>query len=98
MECRAGCAACCIAPSISSSIPGMLEGKPAGVRCIQLSNDNKCKIFGERERPLVCNSLKPSLEMCGKTTHEAYQYLEYLEKATANSHNSEKINNEGEKQ
>ncbi|MGL4778393.1 MAG: YkgJ family cysteine cluster protein, partial [Aeromonas veronii] len=23
MECRSGCAACCIAPSISSAIPGM---------------------------------------------------------------------------
>lgn len=96
MECRAGCAACCIAPSISSSIPSMPKGKLAGVRCIQLSYDNKCKIFGERERPLVCDSLKPSLEMCGKTAHEAYQYLEYLEKVTSNSHNNEKINNEGE--
>ena len=36
MDCRPGCAACCIAPSISSPIPGMPHGKPAGVRCIQL--------------------------------------------------------------
>lgn len=26
-ECRPGCGACCIAPSISSPIPGMPEGK-----------------------------------------------------------------------
>lgn len=30
-ECRPGCGACCIAPSISSPIPGMPEGKAAGV-------------------------------------------------------------------
>jgi hypothetical protein len=34
IACRPGCAACCIAPSISSPIPGMPHGKPAGVRCI----------------------------------------------------------------
>ena len=30
MNCREGCGACCIAPSISSPIPGMPHGKPAG--------------------------------------------------------------------
>ena len=83
MECRVGCAACCIAPSISSSIPGMPEGKPAGVRCIQLTEDNKCMIFGKKERPAVCLSLKSTEEMCGTTDQEALLYLEYLEKATA---------------
>ena len=38
-SCRSGCAACCIAPSISSPIPGMPHGKPAGVRCVQLTAD-----------------------------------------------------------
>lgn len=83
MDCRVGCAACCIAPSISSPIPGMPGGKPAGVRCIQLTEDNKCKIFGTKERPAICSSLKPSEEMCGKTNNEAYLYLEELEKLTA---------------
>lgn len=83
MDCRVGCAACCIAPSISSPIPGMPGGKPAGVRCIQLTEDNKCKLFGTKERPAVCSSLKPSEEMCGKTNNEAYLYLEELEKLTA---------------
>ncbi|HFY5777145.1 TPA: YkgJ family cysteine cluster protein, partial [Salmonella enterica subsp. enterica serovar Typhimurium] len=27
MDCRSGCGACCIAPSISSPIPGMPYGK-----------------------------------------------------------------------
>lgn len=82
IKCRAGCGACCIAPSISSPIPGMPNGKPAGVRCIQLTEDNLCKIFGKPERPTVCSSLKPSLEMCGRTREDAMRYLEELEKAT----------------
>lgn len=83
MECRFDCGACCIVPSISSPIPGMEGGKPAGVRCNQLTDDNKCMLFGKKERPAVCINLKPSEEMCGKTLEEAYSYLEYLEKATA---------------
>lgn len=82
MKCRIGCAACCIAPSISSPIPGMPEGKPAGVRCIQLTEENRCRIFGREERPAVCSSLKPSLEMCGNTDQEAMEYLELLERLT----------------
>ena len=81
--CRPGCAACCIAPSISSVIPGMAGGKPAGERCIQLSPENKCKLFGQPERPDVCASLKPSLEMCGQHQEEAIQYLAFLEKVTS---------------
>jgi hypothetical protein len=83
MECRLGCAACCIAPSISSKIPGMPEGKPAGVRCIQLTEDNRCKLFGSPARPRVCSSLKPSREMCGSSAMEAFRYLEELEAATS---------------
>lgn len=81
-ECRVGCGACCIAPSISSAIPGMPNGKPADVRCIQLTEDNRCKIFGKKERPKVCSSLRPSLEMCGNTEEEAMRYLQRLEKET----------------
>ncbi|HEY1089990.1 MAG TPA: YkgJ family cysteine cluster protein, partial [Burkholderiaceae bacterium] len=58
MNCRDRCGACCIAPSISSSIPGMESGKPAGVRCIQLDDADRCKIFGRPERPAVCGSLQ----------------------------------------
>ena len=83
MDCRIGCAACCIAPSISSPIPGMPAGKPAGVRCIQLTEDHKCKLFGNPARPLVCCSLRPSPEMCGSSAEEAFHYLEELEKATS---------------
>ncbi len=82
MECRIGCAACCIVISISSPIPGMPEGKPAGVRCVQLTADNRCGLFGNPERPAVCGSLRPLEDMCGHSNEEAYAYLEALERAT----------------
>ncbi len=82
MECRPNCAACCIAPSISSSIPGMPEGKPASIPCIQLTPDLKCRLFGNNSRPTVCLSLRPSLDMCGSSTDEAFAYLEALEELT----------------
>ena len=82
MECRAGCGACCIAPSISSPIPGMPEGKPAGVRCVQLSEDLRCLLYGKPERPAVCVSFSASLSMCGVSREEALSYLRLLEIAT----------------
>lgn len=82
MECRNGCGACCIAPSISSFIPGMPNGKPAGVRCIQLDDKNMCKIFEHPDRPAICNNLKPSLEMCKETDKQALEYLTFLEEYT----------------
>ncbi len=85
MECRVGCGACCIALSISSPIPEMLKGKLAGVRCIQLTSDNKCKLIGKSERPTVCNNLQPSREMCGETAMEALSWLNDLEKLTTPS-------------
>lgn len=82
MECRAGCGACCIAPSISSPIPGMPQGKPAGVRCVQLDEANRCRLFGDPRRPAVCTGLQPSGEMCGETREQALVYLERLERVT----------------
>ena len=82
VECRIGCGACCIAPSISSPIPGMPHGKPAGVRCVQLTEDYRCRLFGLPERPAVCLSLRPSPEMCGQTAEEAMTFLATLEIAT----------------
>ncbi len=83
MKCRVGCAACCISISISSPIPGMPNGKPAGIRCIQLDEENKCKLYGKKDRPAVCSSFQPSEEMCGGSAEEAYAYLEKLEAETA---------------
>lgn len=83
--CRAGCGACCIAPSISSPIPGMPDGKPAGVRCVQLRDDESCAIFGDPRRPAVCAGLKPGIEMCGASRGQALSFLARLERATAPS-------------
>ena len=82
MNCRVGCGACCIAPSISSPIPGMPEGKPAGVRCVQLPDDNRCRLFGRPDRPRVCETLRPNEEMCGASAEEAMRFLVRLERAT----------------
>lgn len=82
MDCRPGCAACCIAPSISSPIPGAPGGKPAGVPCIQLTNDNRCAIFGQADRPKVCGSLTPQVEMCGHNREQAMLWLGTLERLT----------------
>lgn len=82
MECRRGCGACCIAISISSPIPGMPHGKPAGVRCVNLLPDNTCRIHGQADYPPVCQNLRPSAEMCGRTFEEALVFLTELELLT----------------
>ena len=83
MDCREKCGACCIAPSISSPIPGMPKGKPANIRCIQLDEENRCKIFGSPDRPKVCSGLQPSKEMCKACDKEALEYLQELERLTS---------------
>ena len=83
MKCRDYCGACCTAPSITSPIPGMPNGKPAGVRCVQLADDNRCKIFGRPERPAFCGSLQPAADMCGSSREAAMVWLADLERATA---------------
>lgn len=60
----------------------MPDGKPAGVRCVQLTDDYRCAIFGSPDRPAVCNSFGASLEMCGDTARDAYEYLARLERST----------------
>ena len=81
-DCRPGCGACCIAPSISSPIPGMPQGKPAGVRCVQLTDDHRCAIFGSPQRPTCCTGLVPSDEMCGDSPAHAIAWLANLEAST----------------
>jgi Fe-S-cluster containining protein len=82
ISCRKGCGACCIAPSLSSAIPGMPKGKPAGMRCVQLSADNLCLLFDSSLRPAVCRSYQAS-EDCGNSRAEAMRLLEDMESRTA---------------
>ncbi len=82
MECRLGCGACCIAPSISSPIPNMPNGKAAGVRYIQLDDDNYCKIFGQADRPEVCLKFNADRVICGNSRQEAMKIIYELEMLT----------------
>jgi uncharacterized protein len=82
MQCRKGCGACCIVISISSSLPRMPHGKPAGIRCVHLIDDNTCELHDAPNYPAVCAHLKPSKEMCGEKDSEAIEYLTKLEELT----------------
>lgn len=82
MNCRPHCGACCIAPSITSPLPGMPNGKPAGVACVNLTEDMRCAIFGQPERPGFCVGLQASAEMCGTDRQQAMEWLTALERVT----------------
>lgn len=60
----------------------MPRGKPAGVPCIQLDDELRCRLFGRPERPAVCGQLQPSGEMCGDTREQAMYWLANLEAST----------------
>jgi hypothetical protein len=77
MQCRSGCGACCIAPSISSL------NKPAGEPCRHLGSNFLCGVFGQAERPACCSGLQASVEMCGENREQALAYLSWLEQTTA---------------
>lgn len=61
----------------------MSLGKPAGVRCAQLDDDDRCRLFGRPERPAVCASLRPEPAMCGGSRGEALATLQRLERLTS---------------
>lgn len=61
----------------------MPNGKPAGVRCAQLDEQNRCRVFGRPERPTFCAGLQPSVEMCSDSREQAIAWLTQLERATA---------------
>lgn len=83
MDCRIGCGACCIAPSITTSIPGMPAGKPPGERCIQLDEHNRCKIFGDPARPKVCIAFQATPDVCGDSNELALILIARLEVLTS---------------
>ncbi|MGD9582571.1 MAG: YkgJ family cysteine cluster protein [Lysobacterales bacterium] len=82
-RCRVGCGACCVALSISSPIPGMPAGKPTGLRCVQLDDSDRCRLFGQPTRPPVCSRLRPEPSMCGESRSQAMRAIALLETATA---------------
>lgn len=60
----------------------MPNGKPAGVRCVQLSDDNLCRLFGDPSRPAVCERFDYDAEVCGEHREEALATLNWLESTT----------------
>lgn len=79
MKCRPGCAACCIAISISPSIPALPDGKPAGMPCPHLDTQGLCELFGKATRPQTCLNFKAEIAFCGHTNEEAISILKSLE-------------------
>ena len=60
----------------------MPNGKPAGIACVQLDEQFRCKIFGQPNRPACCSGLQTSIDMCGNNRDEALAMLQQLEVLT----------------
>ena len=82
MECRKGCAACCIHIHISSSFSGYPDGKMPEVSCVHLDENKLCKIWNTSSYPEVCRKFTPSKEFCGNSYEEAKEILQRIEKLT----------------
>jgi Fe-S-cluster containining protein len=82
MECRPGCGACCIAPSIHEPFPGMPDGKPAGVACVHLQDDARCGLWGHPDRPRTCADFRAEPDICGSNRSDALRLIGELERAT----------------
>ena len=53
------------------------------MRCVQLDENERCKIFGHPDRPAVCSSLQPDEVMCGDNREQALRWLGYVEVQTS---------------
>ena len=60
----------------------MPHGKPAGMPCIQLDENYRCRLWGKPERPAICISFRAQYDMCGDSREEALATLEALELAS----------------
>ncbi|GLP97769.1 hypothetical protein GCM10007895_30760 [Paraferrimonas sedimenticola] len=61
----------------------MPNGKPAGERCVQLKDDNLCRLFGQPSRPKVCLQFRPCADVCGDSSEQAIWRITELEAATS---------------
>jgi hypothetical protein len=61
----------------------MPAGKPAGIRCIHLTENNLCGIFNDPDRPQVCADFSAERSVCGHTREEALILLTRLEQETS---------------
>jgi len=60
----------------------MPDGKPAGIPCINLDENFRCRIHGDPDYPAVCAALRPDSEMCGSDRQDALGFLTELERRT----------------
>jgi Fe-S-cluster containining protein len=63
-------------------MPGLPEGKPAGLRCPHLTDDLRCALYDDPRRPQVCASFPARPDHCGASRGEALSLLSALEVAT----------------
>jgi len=80
--CRPGCAACCTVISISSPLPGMPGGKPAGVPCVNLTAALTCSIHEGPDYPAVCRNFRATVDFCGRTNQDARRIIGEIEGQT----------------
>lgn len=84
MNCRPHCGACCIAASINHPLPGMPNGKPAGVACVNLDPESlACRIWGTPSYPDTCRLFRPGPDVCGDNPEEAIRLITELELLTS---------------
>jgi uncharacterized protein len=60
----------------------MAQGKPAGVRCVNLTSENLCSLYQKDERPKVCITYRFTEEFCGSSMDEALKLIAKLEVVT----------------
>ena len=61
----------------------MPEGKPAGVRCVNLDPASyRCRIWGQADYPEVCRRFQAEPDSCGASRNEALELLAVLELVT----------------
>lgn len=83
MQCRPNCGACCIAPSISSPLPNMPNGKPAGVPCVNLHPETfECSVWNHTDYPNVCRSFTAMRDVCGEDREGAIDLILLWENQT----------------
>jgi len=61
----------------------MPQGKRAGERCLHLTAEQLCGLFGQPQRPAVCAAFSADPAVCGDSREEAIRLLGWLEQATA---------------
>jgi uncharacterized protein len=60
----------------------MPHGKPAGVRCVNLSAINRCNLWGQPNYPSFCRTFPAMLDACGSTNEQAMVLLTIMERDT----------------